>query len=164
MCYFFDQYTIREEENEGMSHLAFLPTLYGCCGEVDNRDTLASDCLREAVDATALVALANVTNAAPLTTKARQGYGRVLRGLRHALSSPTQAVKDETFAVVVLLSLYEDIAGERNGLFSSHTAGFELLMKLRGQDLFFHRQGRDLFKFAYTHTVYPLLRPKLITN
>ncbi|KAJ5805227.1 hypothetical protein N7474_011114 [Penicillium riverlandense] len=157
VCYFFDQYTIGDDENEGMSHLDFLPALYARCGEVGNRDTLASECLRWAMDSTALVALANATDAAPLTIKARQGYGKALRGLRQILSSPTQAVKDETFAVVVLLSLYEDIAGERNGLFSSHRAGFELLMKLRGQDQFGNRQGRDLFKFAYTHTYVEVL-------
>jgi hypothetical protein len=85
--------------------------------------------------------------------KARQGYGNALRGLREALASPDSAVKDETFASVMLLSLYEDISGERNGLFSSHTAGFELLMKLRGESQLGHRRGRDMFNFAYAHTV-----------
>ncbi len=73
--------------------------------------------------------------------------------LRAALASPDQAVKDETFASVVLLSLFEDITGERNGLFSSHTAGFEFLMKLRGEDQLGNQRGRDMFNFAYTHTV-----------
>ena len=85
--------------------------------------------------------------------KARQGYGRALRGLQEALASPTNAVKDETFASVVLLSLYEDISGERNGLFSSHTAGFEFLTKLRGNTLVDHPHGRDMLTFAYAHTV-----------
>jgi hypothetical protein len=99
--------------------------------------------------------LANVTHAPPLMIKARQGYGKAIRSLRAALASPDQAAKDETFASVVLLSLFEDITGERNGLFSSHTAGFEFLMKLRGEDQLGHQQGRDMFNFAYTHTVCP---------
>lgn len=85
--------------------------------------------------------------------KARRGYGNALRGLREALASPDSAVKDETFASVMLLSLYEDISGERNGLYSSHTAGFEFLMKLRGESQLGHRRGRDMFNFAYAHTV-----------
>jgi hypothetical protein len=97
--------------------------------------------------------------------KARQGYGKAIRGLRAALASPDQAVKDETFASVVLLSLFEDITGERNGLFSSHTAGFEFLMKLRGEDQLGHQRGRDLFGFAYTHTVCPTIcRPSQISQ
>jgi hypothetical protein len=97
--------------------------------------------------------LANFSNAQPLMIKARQGYGKALRGLRDALGSPDSAIKDETFASVMLLSLYEDITGERNGLFSSHTAGFEFLMKLRGESQLDDRRGRDMFNFAYAHTV-----------
>lgn len=88
-----------------------------------------------------------------LALKARQSYGMALRGLREALQTQTQAVQDETFAALVLLSLFEDITGERNGLSSSHTAGFELLMKLRGESQLGNQLGRDLFSYAYAHTV-----------
>ncbi|KAI9934898.1 hypothetical protein MW887_000519 [Aspergillus wentii] len=87
-----------------------------------------------------------------MTVKARSSYGMALRGVRQALQSRSQAVKDETFTAVVLLSLFEDITGERNGILSSHTEGFQFLMKLRGQEQLEHRRGRDLFNFAYTHT------------
>ncbi|GLI75672.1 hypothetical protein PoHVEF18_003934 [Penicillium ochrochloron] len=158
LCYFFDQYSITGEGEDGMGHLEYLPSLYARCGEVSPADELSpSVCLRSAVDATALMTLANVAHAPPLMIKARQGYGKAIRSLRAALASPDQAVKDETFASVVLLSLFEDITGERNGLFSSHTAGFEFLMKLRGQDQLGHQQGRDMFNFAYTHTYVEIL-------
>lgn len=149
-----------------MGHLEYLPSLYARCGEISPPGELSpSACLRWAVDATALVTLANVAHAPPLMIKARQGYGKAIRGLRAALASPDQAVKDETFASVVLLSLFEDITGERNGLFSSHTAGFEFLMKLRGEDQLEHQRGRDLFGFAYTHTVCPTIcRPSQISQ
>lgn len=82
-----------------------------------------------------------------------------LRALREALQSRTQAVQDETFAAVVLLALFEDITGERNGLSSSHTVGIELLMKMRGESQLGHQLGRDLFSYAYAHTVWnPILR------
>lgn len=138
-----------------MGHLEYLPPLYARCAEVSSQSEISppSTCLRWAVDATALMTLANVAHAPPLMIKARQGYGKAIRSLRAAMASPDQAVKDETFASVVLLSLFEDITGERNGLFSSHTAGFEFLMKLRGEDQLGNQRGRDMFNFAYTHTV-----------
>lgn len=150
LCYFFDQYTIKAE-GEDAGHLEYVPPLYA--REIRQGSESLSSCLRWAVDATALVTLANAKNAPPLMIKAREGYGRALRGLREALASPAHAAKDETFASVVLLSLYEDISGERNGLFSSHTAGFEFLTKLRGEAQMDHQHGRDMFNFAYTHTV-----------
>lgn len=151
LCFFFDQYTIKADEDGG--HLDYLPPLYA--REVRQSSGLTPSCLKWAVDATALMTLANAKNAPLLMKKARQGYGKALRGLQEALASPAHAVRDETFASVVLLSLYEDISGERNGLFSSHTAGFEFLMKLRGEGQMDHQRGRDMFNFAYTHTVCP---------
>lgn len=151
LCYFFDQFTIKADDEEG-GHLDYLPPLYAReLGRQSGNEP--SSCLRWAVDATALMTLANAKNAPPLMNKARLGYGKALRSLQEALASPTHAVKDETFASVVLLSLYEDISGERNGLFSSHTAGFEFLMKLRGEGQMDHPRGRDMFNFAYTHLV-----------
>ncbi|KAL5003493.1 hypothetical protein BDV10DRAFT_155157 [Aspergillus recurvatus] len=153
LCYFFDQYTSGDNLDEGMSYLSFLPSLYTACRENETENTTpASTCLRLAVDATALITLSNHVNAPPLILRAREYYGRALRGLQQALTTKTQAVKDETFAAMVLLALFEDITGERNGLASSHAAGFELLMRLRGEGQLGHARGRDLFHFAYTHT------------
>ncbi|KAJ5598714.1 hypothetical protein N7537_008798 [Penicillium hordei] len=155
LCYFFDQYTIKADAEDG-GHLEYVPGLYARdLGRQSGESP--SSCLRWAVEATALMTLANAKNAPPLMNKARQGYGRALRGLQEALSSPINAVKDETFASVVLLSLYEDISGERNGLFSWHTAGFQFLTKLRGSTLVDHPHGRDMLNFAYAHTYIEIL-------
>ncbi|KAL5340722.1 hypothetical protein BJX70DRAFT_93052 [Aspergillus crustosus] len=151
VCYFFDQYTSGGDADEAISYLAFLPSLYSVCRD-HGADNPVSSCLRFAVDATALITLSNHVNAPPLVLRAREYYGSAIRGLRQALATQTQAVKDETFASMVLLALFEDITGERNGLSSSHAGGFELLMKLRGEAQLGHAQGRDLFHFAYTHT------------
>ncbi|KAJ5201066.1 hypothetical protein N7449_005869 [Penicillium cf. viridicatum] len=155
LCYFFDQYTIQADSEDG-GHLEYVPPLYA--RELGRQSGESpSSCLCWAVEATALLTFANAKNAPHLMNKARQGYGRALRGLQEALASPTNAVKDETFASVVLLSLYEDISGERNGLFSSHTAGFEFLTKLRGNTLVDHPHGRDMLNFAYAHTYVEIL-------
>ncbi|KAJ5113725.1 hypothetical protein N7456_002259 [Penicillium angulare] len=153
VCYFFDQYIINPEFEDGMGHLDYLPGLYTQL----NRGKTASPCLSWAVEATALMALGNVSKAPQLITKARRGYGKALSSLRGALDSPTEALQDETFASVVILSLFEDVSGERNGLYSSHTAGFEFLMKLRGEGQLNNRQGRDMFNFAYAHTYVEVL-------
>ncbi|KAL2820350.1 hypothetical protein BJX63DRAFT_380534 [Aspergillus granulosus] len=168
VCYFFDQYTsVEEDENQAISYLSFLPSLYAVCRD-NEPDSPISNSLRHAVDATALMALTNDVNAPSLALRAREYYGRALRGLRQALATQTQAVKDETLTTMVLLALFEDITGERNGLASSHAAGFELLMKLRGQGQLGHAQGRDLFHFAYTHTHVEILalreRPRYDTD
>ncbi|KGO73878.1 hypothetical protein PITC_016440 [Penicillium italicum] len=155
LCYFFDQYTLKADSEDG-GHLEYLPPLYA--RELGRQSGESpSSCLRWAVEATALMTLANAKNAPSLMNRARQGYGRALRGLQEALASPANAVKDETFASVVLLSLYEDISGERNGLFSSHTAGFEFLAKLRGNTMIDHPRGRDMLTYAYAHTYVEIL-------
>lgn len=153
ICFFFDQFIIPPNQDNEMRHLDYLPTLYSQLGQ--GKSVQSSSCLSWAVEATALMTFGNVVRAPQLITKARQGYGKALRTLREALSSPTEALRDETFASVVVLSLFEDVTGERNGLFSSHTAGFEFLVKLRGEGQLKTHQGRDLFNFAYTHTVRP---------
>lgn len=150
VCYFFDQYTIPAASEEGMGHLEYLPSLYG---ELEQGNGPASLSLRWAVEATSLMTLANVSHAQPLILKARQGYSKALQYLQNALFTRAEAVKDETFASVVLLSLFEDITGERKGLFSSHTAGFEHLMKLRGEEQLHNQRGREMFSFAWAHTV-----------
>ncbi|EAL93501.2 putative C6 transcription factor [Aspergillus fumigatus Af293] len=153
ICFFFDQYTCSSETGECISHLGFLPSLYALCRDASEKECPASSSsLRLAVDATALVTLSNEIREPSLIVKARYLYGMALQRLRQALQSRTQAVRDETLASVVLLSIFEDITGERNGLASSHTVGLEMLMKLRGMSQFGHAQGRDLFNFAYTHT------------
>ncbi|KAJ6090471.1 hypothetical protein N7486_009286 [Penicillium sp. IBT 16267x] len=153
ICYFFDQYIIKPDMEDGMGHLDYLPSLYS---QIDQQKSTSS-CLRWAVDATAFMTLANVSRAPQLMMKARRGYGKALSSLREALASPTEALKDETFASVVILSLFEDVTGERNGLYSSHTAGFEFLMKIRGKGQLDNRHGRDMFNFAYTHTSVEIL-------
>lgn len=153
ICYFFDQYTTYDGSAIGVSHLGFLPSLYARCQESSNQGDMASIGLRRAVDATAMISLGNEAKMPTLAIQARNKYGCALRELRSALDSRSQAVKDETLATLAVLAMFEDIAGERKGLSSSHTVGFAALMKLRGSGQLEHQQGRDLFNFAYTHTV-----------
>ncbi|GMG09949.1 unnamed protein product [Aspergillus oryzae] len=150
VCHFFDQFT--SVSDECLNHLGFLPSLYATCRDSGQDDSVSS-CLKLATEATALITLSNHMKAPPLLLKARGYYGLALHGLRRLLGTRSQAVRDETFATMVILSIFEDIAGERNGLHSSHTKGFGLLMGMRGESQLSHAQGRDLFICAYAHTV-----------
>lgn len=150
VCHFFDQFTCVSDEC--LNHLGFLPSLYATCRD-NGQDDSVSSCLRLATEATALITLSNHMKAPPLLLKARGYYGLALHGLQRLLGTRSQAVRDETFATMVILSIFEDIAGERNGLHSSHTKGFGLLMGMRGESQLSHAQGRDLFICAYAHTV-----------
>ncbi|GAD94540.1 hypothetical protein NFIA_087260 [Paecilomyces variotii No. 5] len=85
----------------------------------------------------------------PLALRARQIHGNALRSVNNSLGSASTAVRDETFAAVVLLSLFEDITGERSNLASSHVVGLQLLMKLRGEDQLNAVRGRSLFSYAF---------------
>ncbi|PWY89376.1 Zn(II)2Cys6 transcription factor [Aspergillus sclerotioniger CBS 115572] len=149
ICYFFDQYTICDETG-GVGHLGFIPSLYASCRDQTSSDP-ASSSLRLAVDATALMALSNRAKAPGIVTQARNRFGLALQRLQEALDLPREAVKDETFATLVILSMFEDISGDRLGLTSSHTAGFEALTVLRGESQLGHARGMDMFKFAYVH-------------
>ncbi|RAK97199.1 putative C6 transcription factor [Aspergillus ibericus CBS 121593] len=149
ICYFFDQYTICDTTG-GVGHLGFVPSLYAACRD-QNAINPASSSLRLAVDATALMALSNRVKVPGILMQARNRFGLALQRLQDALDQPVEAVKDETFATLVILSLFEDISGDRLGLTSSHTAGFEALTKLRGESQLGHARGLDMFKFAYVH-------------
>ena len=153
-CFFFDQYILDPDDEYGRGHLEYVPELYTRSQEASIfGETPSSACLRWAVDATGLMTLAQRGHALPLMVRARQTYGKALRSLQAALASAEQAVRDETFAAVMILSVYEDITGERNGLFSAHTAGFDFLMKLRGERQMRNQYGREMFHFGWTRKV-----------
>lgn len=152
LCYFFDQYTIPKKSDGDLGILESIPALYMLCrgNEVVGS---SSSCLRWAVDAVALSAFAHEANASHLDYQARKTYGMALHGLREALASPTKSAKDETLAAILLLAIFEDINGERRGLHSSHTAGFELFARLHSQRRLDGKYSRCLFNFAYAQLV-----------
>ncbi|KAJ9208907.1 transcriptional regulator family: Fungal Specific TF [Paecilomyces variotii] len=148
LCHFFDQYTVISDPEQHFHHLGFLPGLYALSKQNANVDRACSS-LRWAVEATALSSLANRMRIPPLVVKARQVHGNALRSVNAALRSPSTAVRDETLAAVVLLSLFEDINGERSNLASSHGVGLHLLMKLRGEGQLRAGRGRSLLSYAF---------------
>ncbi|KAJ5484112.1 hypothetical protein N7539_005908 [Penicillium diatomitis] len=157
-CFFFDQYILDPDHEYGRGHMEYVPALYARSQEASIFGANPSAaCLRWAVDATGLMMNAKQRHSLPLLTRARQAYGKALRNVRTALASTEQAIRDETFAAVMVLSVYEDITGERNGLFSAHTAGLDFLMKLRGERQTWNQCGRDMFNFGWTRKYIEIL-------
>ncbi|KAL1966088.1 hypothetical protein VTN77DRAFT_4836 [Rasamsonia byssochlamydoides] len=164
LCYFFDQYTIPKKYDGAPGILESIPALYMLCRENEAAGS-PSSCLRWSVNAVALSAFAREANAPHLDLQARKRYGMALHGLHVALSSPTEAAKDETLASILLLAIFEDINGERRGLQSSHTAGFELFVMFHSQRRLDGKYSRCLFHFAYTQLQIQILglgnRPRI---
>lgn len=163
LCYFFDQYSIPKKPLCTPGHMEYIPPLYAVSRE--RGDDVSSSCLRWAVDAAAFSSLANEANIPTLSRQAWKRYGMALRELKEALDAPGSPVKNETLAAIVLLTIFEDINGERKGLQSSHVAGFELLVRLRSEGQLANNYGRSLFNFAYTQMQIQILalgdRPRM---
>lgn len=152
LCYFFDQYAIPRASYGASGALESIPPLYVLCRESEIAGN-ASSCLRWAVDATALSAFAHEANAPHLRVSAREKYGMALRGLQEALNSPEESVQDGNLATILLLVIFEDINGERQGLQSSHTPGLELFARRRSRRRLESNYSRCLFHFAYIQLV-----------
>ncbi|KAK4910331.1 hypothetical protein LTR66_017439 [Elasticomyces elasticus] len=102
------------------------------------------------MDAAAFASMANHANVSSLAVHARKKYGQALKHLNIALSSVQDAVRDETMGAIVLLMLFEDINSERQSLMSTHVAGIQYLLKLRGVQQLGDPATRSLFHFAFT--------------
>lgn len=78
--------------------MAFLPDLFEEKGNVP--------CLRHAILSVSYITLANMSGTQEFYIKGRKNYGLSLCHLNKMLSSPEDALKDETFAACLLLSIF----------------------------------------------------------
>jgi hypothetical protein len=69
--------------------------------------TSSSIHLTEAVKAAALANMANTSSIEHLNRMALRSYGKALQDLRAAINDNTRATADDTFAVLILLPVYE---------------------------------------------------------
>lgn len=150
-CYFLDQFTLPVEPDGSPGPLDSIPMLYTLCQR--NQAGAPIESLRAAMDAAAFASMANHANVSSLAIQARKNYGQALKHLNIALSSVQDAVRDETMGAIVLLMLFEDINSERQSLMSTHVAGIQYLLKLRGVQQLGDPATRSLFHFAFTQMV-----------
>ena len=113
-----------------------------CRGGSDSEPLLAS------VSAVGMASFANTIQGPKLLNRARKDYVKALRLTNAALRSPTEVKKDSTLFSVVILSLFEMVAGwNEHSLeaWNEHINGASALITLRGVEQFNTRAGQPLF-------------------
>ena len=98
--------------------------------------------------AVGLASFSNHIHSAELTARARKGYVTALRLTNAALRSPTDAKKDSTLFAIMILGIYETVAGTNAQsvlAWTSHVNGAAALIEYRGVEQFNSEAGQRLF-------------------
>lgn len=105
--------------------------------------------LLASINAVGLASFSHSVHAPELMVRASRDYVLALRLTNIALRSPTEAKKDSTLFAVMVLSVFETIAGTSNPslvAWIEHINGAAALIKLRGREQFKTAAGRRLFQ------------------
>ncbi|KAF4636801.1 hypothetical protein G7Y89_g1296 [Cudoniella acicularis] len=143
--YFFSNF-VAEPSGPSPGHFHHLHSIYNANG--------VDDVLRSCLIATGLAGLSNVSKSAPLMGYARREYTIALRKINAALLSSTEARKDSTLMSIMVVSVFETVAGaQRLSLkaWTEHINGAATLVKLRGRSQLKTRVGLGLFIQASSH-------------
>ncbi|KAI0426028.1 hypothetical protein F5Y09DRAFT_320223 [Xylaria sp. FL1042] len=109
---------------ESPGYLGFLPDL------LDN--TSSASHLKSAVLAAGSASLANITGLGYLERTAKRHYGKTLRSISRALTDPLEASSDAALTAIVVLQMYEAIAGITSVTRDPHEKALIELSRLRG--------------------------------
>ncbi|VUC22736.1 unnamed protein product [Clonostachys rosea] len=124
----------------------YLPQLYGV--------KHSTQAVLPAIHAAAFATFAQRTRDDELMKKARSSYATALLHTNKSLSSPKNAVLDETLVSVLLLGLFEAIVfkgGQSPESWTAHTLGAVHLLRLRRADQFRSKTARQLFTQTITN-------------
>lgn len=111
--------------------------------------TTGDEHLLASINAVGLASFSHSVHAPELMARARQGYVLALRLTNAALRSPTEAKKDSTLFAVMILGVFETIAGTSEdslAAWSEHINGAAAIVKLRGRNQFKTEAGRRMFQ------------------
>ncbi|KAF3150400.1 hypothetical protein TWF594_009045 [Orbilia oligospora] len=143
LAFFVDQHVLKSRLNPlGTGHLEFLPDLYTAAAN--------TSCLKSAVLATAYLSLFNHTGLPCLDIMARTVRSCALRTVHAAIQSYESAATDETLVAIMLLSLFDDIDGNRPSILNPHIQGIRHIMRLRASRPLRSERDRSLFAWAFT--------------
>lgn len=98
LCSFMNQVVLKVHRSPCGGHLAFLPDFFEEKGN--------APCLKHAILSVSYITLANISGTQESYIKARRHYGLSLGHLNKMLGSREDAMKDETFAACLLLSIF----------------------------------------------------------
>ena len=107
-----------------------------------------NDNLLSSIKAVGLAGVSNVTKAPALMVEASKQYVTAVRHLNAALQSPVEVKKDTTLMAVMILGIFETLAGRsENSLvaWAAHLNGAAALIKIRGPEQMKTVAGRRLF-------------------
>ncbi|KAF8852291.1 hypothetical protein BDZ45DRAFT_659452 [Acephala macrosclerotiorum] len=114
------------------------------------------DTLQSAMTAAGLAGHATKTQSSPLMSRARREYAAALRKINASLKSPTEALKDSTLLAIIIVAIFESIAGAKDlslREWTEHVNGAATLVKLRGRNQLKHPGGLSLFMHATSHVI-----------
>lgn len=137
---FYREYTV---QTGYMRILDFLP---------DMCETIAiPECLRSALQATTLAAMAQRLARRDLLLRSRARFGMALRAVGRLIQDPRTAKDDSVLVSVFLFGIYKAINGESppGTVWVSHMPGLLALLKLRGKTQFQSRIGRGMARLMH---------------
>lgn len=154
MLWFFSKWILQPcNHNICPGYFEFLPEL----AKEGNIITLA-------VLAAAFAEIADVSREKRLALKSQQKYGQALQQIRAALQDPHAAVSDETIAAILVIDSLEAspscqrstlltrpqlVHAERYEPLGSHYDGVVYLLRIRGTQQLYTRQGMSLWRVAH---------------
>ncbi|KUJ22130.1 uncharacterized protein LY89DRAFT_778446 [Mollisia scopiformis] len=143
--YFISNF-VRLPNGPSHGHFSYVDHLY--------RTGALNDTLQVAITATGLASHATKTKSATLMARARREYALSLRNINAALISPTERLKDCTLMAILVVAVFESIAGAKSlslKEWTEHINGAATLVKIRGRNQLKDRWSRGLFIHATSH-------------
>jgi hypothetical protein len=137
--FFFSNYVI-DVKGPTRGHLDHLHDIYNTYDMDEN--------LLASMKAVGLAGCSHVTHSPQLMKGARQQYTKALRLTNEALASPTDAKKDSTLLAIMILGIFETVAGcNQKSLiaWSEHIKGAAALVSIRGTEQLRTPAGRRMF-------------------
>lgn len=110
--------------------------------------TRSDEHLLTSIYAVGLASLSNVSRSSELMVQARSGYVAALKLTNQALRSPTEAKKDSTLFAVMILGIFETLAGTSADsimAWTQHVYGASALVEFRGMDQLNSAAGQRMF-------------------
>lgn len=136
--FFYINHVYRGDRTNG--HFGFVPALYA--------EQSCAQHLKSSMIAVGLAGFANTVRSPELSMKARASYVTALRLINQGLRDPNSATKDSLLLSIMMLSIYETVAGNSQKslkAWTEHINGAATLIKLRGVAQFRTKAGVRLF-------------------
>ncbi|KAL2840067.1 hypothetical protein BJY01DRAFT_218793 [Aspergillus pseudoustus] len=143
VCLFMGQYVLPSAKGASSGYLGFLPEFYSTKNQ--------GSCLHSATLAVSYLAMYNQTRSSPLYIEARRRYGRTLKQMNSTICTQQGRFDEETFTVIILLSLFVDMNNERDDKSNVHTLGMCHVIKLGPGKLIEFKYAQPLLHWGYTH-------------